>query len=78
MVGALAFAAIVPTTASVGAALPIVVSADTGSGAGAAAVGGFIGFIGFIAALDIYDSIRRTTCVGDFLNFGGPGFSEPL
>jgi hypothetical protein len=46
-----------------------------GSGAGAAAAGGFIGFVGFLA---IYDLIRRTTCSGDFLGMGGPGFSEPI
>ena len=45
------------------------------SGAGAAAAGGFIGFVGFLA---IYDLIRRTTCSGDFLGMGGPGFSEPI
>jgi hypothetical protein len=45
------------------------------SGAGAAAAGGFIGFVGFLA---IYDLIRRTTCSGDFLGMGGPGFTEPI
>lgn len=75
IVSALAFAAVVPTTASGGARLPIVISAGIGSAAGVAAVGGFIGFI---AALDIYGSIRRITCSGNFLNFGGPDFSEPL
>jgi hypothetical protein len=44
-------------------------------GAGAAAAGGFIGFVGFLA---IYDLIRRTTCSGDFLRMGGPGFTEPI
>lgn len=52
---------------------PVIVG--TSSAVGVAAVGGFIGFV---AALDIYDIIRRTTCSGDFLNLGGPGFSEPL
>ena len=75
IVGALAFAAVVPTTASGDARLPIVVSAGTGSAAGVAGVGGFIGFV---TALDIYGSIRRITCSGNFLNLGGPGFSDPL
>jgi hypothetical protein len=25
-----------------------------------------------------YDLIRRTTCAGDFLKFGGPGFDRPI
>lgn len=75
-IAALAFTAAVPTTASaVMVAKPFVPAATTSSAAGAAAVGGFIGFV---AALDIYDLIRRTTCSGDFLRLGGPGFSEPL
>lgn len=73
---ALVFAAVAPNTASAVPAPvvhPVVVAGS--STAGAAAVGGFIGFV---AALDIYDIIRRTTCSGDFLGLGGPGFSEPL
>lgn len=46
-----------------------------GAGAGAAGAGGFIGFVGFLA---LYDFVRRTSCVGDFLHLGGPGFSEPI
>jgi hypothetical protein len=45
------------------------------SGAGAAAAGGFIGFVALLAG---YDLLRRTTCSGDFLRLGGPGFSEPM
>ncbi len=74
VVSALAFTAAVPTTASAVIVHPAV-AAGTSAAAGAAATGGFIGFV---AALDIYDLIRRTTCTGDLLDLGGPGFSEPL
>jgi len=75
VIGAFAATAASPTTAAVAAAPvppPHVVAQST---AGAWAVGGFIGVV---AALDIYDFIRRSTCSGDFLGLGGPGFSEPL
>ena len=45
-----------------------------GSGAGAAAAGGVVGVAGFLV---FYDLIRRTSCSGDFLRLGGPGFSTP-
>ena len=71
------FATIAPNTAS--AAAPVVVVhpaiAGTSSAAGAAAVGGFIGFVAFLVT---YDLVRRTTCIGDPLWLGGPGFSEPM
>jgi hypothetical protein len=51
------------------------VSAGASSTAGAAATGGFIGFV---ALLVTYDIIRRTSCSGDFLHLGGPGFSTPI
>jgi hypothetical protein len=47
----------------------------TSGSAGAAATGGFIAFV---AALVTYDLIRRTTCSGDFLHLGGPGFTEKM
>ncbi len=72
---AFVFAAVAPNTASATPVVHPAVVAASSTGAGAAAVGGFIGFV---AALDIYDLIRRTTCSGDFLGLGGPGFSEPL
>ncbi|MBN8941152.1 MAG: hypothetical protein J0H01_16730 [Rhizobiales bacterium] len=34
--------------------------------------------IGVAAALGIYDLVRRTSCTGDFLKLGGPGFGEPI
>ena len=56
-------------------ALPAPVVAAKASTAGVWATGGFLGFI---ATLGVYDLIRRTTCAGDFLNLGGPGFSQPM
>jgi hypothetical protein len=44
-------------------------------GAGAAATTGFLGFVAVLAG---YDLLRRTTCSGDFLGLGGPGFGEPM
>lgn len=84
IVSAFVFAAVAPNTASATVALPPVphvvplpagTGSAAGSAAGAAAVGGFLGFI---AALNMYDLIRRTTCSGDFLHLGGPGFTEPM
>ena len=50
-------------------------SSGGAGGAGAAAAGGIIGVAAFLAG---YDLIRRTTCSGDFLYLGGPGFTEPM
>ena len=74
VVSALAFAAVPTASSAVTIAHPVAAAASS-STAGAAAAGGFIGFV---AVLDIYDIIRRTTCSGDFMGLGGPGFSEPL
>ena len=54
--------------------VPLVTKGTSGA-AGAAAVGGFLGFVAVLAG---YDLLRRTTCSGDFLGLGGPGFGEPL
>jgi hypothetical protein len=76
LASAFVFAAVVPNAASA-APVPVVhpAAAGTSSAAGAAAAGGFIGFV---ALLDIYDIIRRTSCSGDFLSMGGPGFDSPV
>jgi hypothetical protein len=63
-----AFAVPVPVPA------PIFAGGTSGA-AGAAATGGFLGFVGLLVT---YDIIRRTTCSGDFLNLGGPGFTSPI
>jgi hypothetical protein len=52
---------------------PIVVGSS--AGAGAAVTGGFIGFVALLVS---YDLMRRTTCSGDFLQLGGPGFTQPI
>jgi len=36
------------------------------------------GFLGFVAVLAGYDLLRRTTCIGDPLGLGGPGFGEKM
>ena len=51
---------------------PLVVA---GGGGGAGAAAGFIRFVGVLAG---YDLIRRTTCSGDFLGLGGPGFTTAI
>ena len=45
---------------------------------GVAGVAATAGFIGFVAVLVGYDLLRRTTCVGDFLGLGGPGFTTAI
>ena len=67
-----------PSLASAYYCPPHVVAATTvgtSSAAGVAATGGFIGVVAVLAG---YDLIRRTTCSGDFLHLGGPGFAEPM
>ena len=54
---------------------PVVVTGGGGGGAGGGAAGGIIGVAAFLAT---YDLIRRTTCSGDFLHLGGPGFTTPI
>jgi hypothetical protein len=52
---------------------PVIIGGGGGSGAGAA--GGVIGVAAFFV---FYDLIRRTSCSGDFLGLGGPGFDTPV
>ncbi len=76
VIAAFAFTATIPAASAAAAPPPPpVVPGTTASTAGAWATGGFLGVV---AALDIYDFVRRTTCSGDFLGLGGPGFGEPL
>eukprot|EP01037_Dinobryon_pediforme_P012072 gene12072-12162_t len=37
-----------------------------------------VGIISLVAALGFYDIVRRTTCSGDFLSLGGPGFDKAM
>ena len=55
--------------------VPHVVGGSSSAGAGAAVTGGFLGFVALLVS---YDLIRRTTCSGDFLQLGGPGFTQPI
>ena len=59
--------AAVPTPA------PVVASSSVGAGIW---ISGTI--IGVAAFLGIYDITRRTSCVGDFLHLGGPGFDRTI
>ncbi len=52
---------------------PVIIG--SGGGAGAGAAGGVIGVAAFFV---FYDLIRRTSCSGDFLGLGGPGFDTPV
>jgi hypothetical protein len=52
---------------------PVIIGGGGGSGAGAA-----VGVIGVAAFFIFYDLIRRTSCSGDFLGLGGPGFDTPV
>jgi hypothetical protein len=52
---------------------PVIIGGGGGSGAGAA--GGVIGVAAFFV---FYDLVRRTSCSGDFLGLGGPGFDTPV
>ena len=54
---------------------PMAHGSSGGAGGAGAAAGGIIGVAAFLAG---YDLIRRTTCSGDFLYLGGPGFTEPM
>ena len=53
---------------------PPMAHGGSGGAAGAGVAAG--GIIGVAALLAGYDLIRRTTCSGDFLYLGGPGFTR--
>ena len=67
LIPAQSFAAVVVPPA------PVIIGGGGGAGAGAA--GGVIGVAAFFV---FYDIIRRTSCSGDFLGLGGPGFDTPV
>lgn len=56
-------------------ALPAPVAAVGSNAAGMWATGTVTGIASFLV---IYDLIRRTTCSGDGLRLGGPGFGQPI
>jgi hypothetical protein len=56
---------------------PTPLAASTSSSVGAIAwISGTI--IGIATFLGIYDITRRTSCVGDFMHLGGPGFDRTI
>jgi len=59
--------------ASAGSMAPIYLSRSSGPGPAGAGI-----LIGVASVLGLYDILRRTTCSGDFLGLGGPGFDEPI
>jgi hypothetical protein len=81
LVGAVVLAASLPASALVPPPPPPPPpppAINHGGTSGAAGAGAVTGFIGFVAAIVTYDLIRRTTCSGDFLGLGGPGFTTPI
>jgi hypothetical protein len=58
--------------------LPVVTGGAAGGGASTGAAGAAGGIIGVAAFFVFYDLVRRTTCSGDFLGLGGPGFTTPI
>jgi hypothetical protein len=66
---------ILPTQSFAIPPLPAPVVTGGASGGGASAAGGIIGVAAFFV---FYDLVRRTTCSGDFLGLGGPGFTTPI
>jgi len=78
-ISAILAAALVATTILPGQALALVPPppplGPPPGGIGAGGAGGVIGVAGFLV---IYDLIRRTTCSGDFLHLGGPGFTSKI
>jgi hypothetical protein len=76
LIGAVALTASLPASAYYPP--KVVVTPFTAGTSGAAGVAATGGFIGFVAVLVGYDLIRRTTCSGDFLGLGGPGFTTKI
>lgn len=83
LAGAFVFTAVIPNKAFAVVPVPVPMPGPgpvpiPGGGGGGAGAGGAIGFIGFVGLLVAYDLIRRTSCSGDFLALGGPGFTQPI
>ena len=75
LVAAFIATTILPTQSFALVPLPPSPGPPPGGGGGAGGAGGVIGVAGFLV---IYDLIRRTTCSGDFLRLGGPGFTTKI
>ena len=61
------------TAVANGAVITPTATGGTSVGAGIWIAGGIAGVATFLA---IYDLSRRTTCIGDVFQFGGPGFDR--
>jgi hypothetical protein len=68
-------ASVLPASAGPSPVVTPVTPAGSSTGFGAWVAGGIIGVAAF---LGIYDVTRRTTCSGDVLHLGGPGFTQPI
>ena len=68
--------ALIPTQSF--AVVPVPPPAVIIGGGGGSAAGAAGGVIGVAAFFVFYDLIRRTSCSGDFLGLGGPGFDTPV
>jgi len=75
VLGALVTTTIMPTQSFAVIPVPPPSNIPPGGGGGAGGAGGIIGVVTFLV---IYDLIRRTTCSGDFLHLGGPGFTTKI
>jgi hypothetical protein len=74
--GAILAASIIPAPSFAAAPVPTPpILPPGGGGGGGGGAGGIIGVAAFFVA---YDLIRRTTCSGDFLHLGGPGFTTRI
>lgn len=73
---AAALALILATSGARAAIVGPVPAAGAGPAAGGVVATGVIA--GIAAFLGIYDFARRTTCSGDPLRLGGPGFTSPI
>ena len=67
---------VVSVTQSKASAIPPPIVASSSSVGAGIWISGAI--IGVAALLGIYDITRRTSCVGDFLHLGGPGFDRTI
>jgi hypothetical protein len=73
---AMAMATVVPTQSfALPPVPPVEMPMPLSGGGGGGGAGAAAGIIGVAAFFVFYDIGRRTTCSGDFLQLGGPGFS---
>ena len=75
VIAAVVATAIFPSPSFAVIPVPPPVPTPFSGGGGAGGAGGVIGVAAFFV---IYDLIRRTTCSGDFLYLGGPGFTTKI